>query len=50
MGNALCDNMSSLSTHQQLDEVGVRMMDMGTNMSDIEVRLQRDEIQVIKSR
>ena len=38
MGNALHDNVSSPSTHQQLDKVGVRLIDMGTNTSDIEVR------------
>ena len=34
---------------QQLDKVGMRMMDMGTNTSDIEVRPQRDGIRVIDS-
>ena len=36
MGNALCDdvNVSSPRTCQQLDELGVRMIDMGTNTSD----------------
>ena len=42
MGNALCDNVTSPSTHQQLDQVGARLIDMGTNTSDIEVRPQRD--------
>ena len=39
-GNALQDDtiVSPPRTHQQLDELGVRMMDMGTNTSDIEVR------------
>ena len=49
MGNALHDNVSSPSTHQQLDEVGARLIDMGTNMSDIEVRPQRDGTRVIDS-
>ena len=49
MGNALCDNVSSPRTHGQLDKVDVRMKDMGTNMSDIEVRPQRDGIRVIDS-
>ena len=49
MGNALHDNVSSPNTCQQLDEVGVRMIDMGTNTSDIEVTLQRDGIMVIDS-
>ena len=48
-GNALHDNVSSLSTHQQLDEVGARLMDTGTNTSDIEVRPQRDGTRVINS-
>ena len=33
-----CDNMSSLSTHQQLDEVGVRQIEIEANISDREVR------------
>ena len=49
MGNALHDNVSSPSTHQQLDEVGVRLIDMGTNTSDIGVRSQRDGIRGIDS-
>ena len=35
MGNVLHDNVSSPRTGWQPDEVGVRMMDMGTNMSDV---------------
>ena len=44
MGNTLQDDIivSSPRTHRQLDELGVRMMDMGTNTSDIEVRPHRD--------
>ena len=38
MGNAPSDNVSSPRTCSQPDEVGVRMMDMGTNTSDVEVR------------
>ena len=49
MGNILHDNVSSPRTHQQLDKVGERMMDMGTNTSDIEVRPQRDGIRVTNS-
>ena len=37
-GNALCHNVISSSTRQQLDQVGTRLLDMGTNTSDIEVR------------
>ena len=49
MGNALHDNVTSPSTHQQFDQVGVRLIDMGTNTSDIEVRPQRDGARVIDS-
>ena len=44
MGNALCDdiNVTSPRTCQQPDELGVRMINMGTNTSDIEVIPQRD--------
>ena len=44
MGNALQDDIivSSPRTCQQLDELGVRMIYMGTNTSDIEVRPHRD--------
>ena len=47
-GNALCDNVTS-STHRQLDQVGARLIGMGTNTSDIEVRPQRDGARVIDS-
>ena len=49
MGNALCDdiNVSSPRICQQLDELGVRMIDMGTNTSDVEVRPQRDGTNVM---
>ena len=49
MGNALHDNVTSPSTHQQLDQVGARLIDMGTNTSDIEVRPQRGGARVIES-
>ena len=39
-GNALSDNVSS-PTCRQPDEVGARMMDMGTNTSDVETRPHR---------
>ena len=48
-GNAPSDNVSSPRTCQQPDEVGVRMMDMGTNMSDVEVRPHIDETRVVTS-
>ena len=47
MGNALCDNVSSPRTCRQPDEVYVRMMDMGTNMLDVEARPNRDGIRVV---
>ena len=48
-GNALHDYVTCPSTHQQLDQIGVRLIDMGTNTSDIEVRPQRDGTGVIDS-
>ena len=44
MGNALQDDtiVSPPRTCQQLDELNVRMMDMGTKTLDIEVRPHRD--------
>ena len=49
MGNALCDdiNVSSPITCQELEELGVRMMDMRTNASDVEVRPHRDGARVV---
>ena len=49
MGNALCDNVTSHSTHQQLYQVGTRIIDMGTNTSHIEVRPLKDGARVIDS-
>ena len=49
MGNALHDNVTSPSAHQQLDQVDAKLIDMGTNTSDIEVRPQRDGARVIYS-
>ena len=51
MGNALRNDIiaSSPRTHRQLDELGVRMMDMGTNTLDIEVRPHRDGARVVIS-
>ena len=48
-GNTLSDDVTTLSTHQQPNQVGTRLMDMGTNTSDIEVRSQRDGVKVIAS-
>ena len=47
MGNAPSDNVSSPRTCRQPDEVGVRMMDMGTNTSDVEARPHRDGTRVV---
>ena len=49
MGNALCDNVTSSSTHQQLDQVGARLIDVGINTSDIEATSQRNGAEVVKS-
>ena len=49
MGNALHDNVTSSSTHRQLDQVGVRLIDVGINTSEIEVRSQRDGAGVVES-
>ena len=51
MGNAPQNDIivSSPRTHRQLDELVVRMMDMGTNTSDIEVRSHRDGARIVTS-
>ena len=49
MGNALHDNVTSSSTHQQLDQVGAKVIDIGTKTSDIEVRPQRDGARIVDS-
>ena len=43
-GNTLNDDVTTLSTHQQPNQVGTRLIDMGTNTSDVEVRSQRDGV------
>ena len=48
-GTALHDDVTSPSTCHQLDQVGARLIDMGTNTPDIEVRPQRDGAGVIDS-
>ena len=45
MGSAPSDNV----TCQQLDQVGARVIDIGTNTSDIEVRPQRDGARIVDS-
>ena len=47
MGNTLGDNVSSPRTCGQPNEVGVRMTDMGTNISDVEARPHRDGRRVV---
>ena len=46
MGNTLSDGMTFSSTCWQLNKVGTRLIDRETNMFDIEVRSQREEIRV----
>ena len=41
--------MTNLSTCQQPNKVGTRLIDMGTNTSDVEVRSQRDGVRIIDS-
>ena len=47
MGNVLSDNVSSPRTCQQPDELGVNMMDMGTNTSVVEARPHLDGTRVV---
>ena len=46
MGNTLSDVMTFPSNYQQLNQVGTRLIDRETNMSDVEVRYQREETRV----
>ena len=46
MGNTLSDVMTVPSTHQQLSQVGTRLIDRETNTSDIELRSQREETRI----
>ena len=48
MGNALCDSETSSSTHQQLNQVGARLIDVGVNTSGVEVRSQRDGAELVE--
>ena len=43
MGNTLSDVMTVPSAHQQSSQVGTRFVDRETNMSEVEVRAQREE-------
>ena len=49
MGNALHDDVTSSSSCTQPDQVGVSLIDVGINTSEIEVRSQRDGAEVVKS-
>ena len=49
MRNTLNDDVTTLSTCQQPNHVGTRLIDMRTNTSDIEVRSQRDGVRIIDS-
>ena len=40
--------MTSSSTHRQLDQVGVRLIDVGINTFEIEVGSQRDGAGVVE--
>ena len=44
LGNTLSDIMTIPSTRQQLSQVGIRFVDRETNMSEVEVRPQREEL------
>ena len=48
-GNALQNDIIASCACQQLDELGVRMIDMGTNTSDLEVRPHRDGARAVTS-
>ena len=46
MGNTLSDVMTLPSTHQQPIQVDTRLIDRETNMSEVEVRTQREETRI----
>ena len=46
MGNTLSDVTTILRTHQQLSQVGTRLIDRETNTSEIELRTQREETRI----
>ena len=48
MGNALCDSETSSSSCQQLGQVGARLIDVGVNKSEVEVRSQRDGVELVE--
>ena len=45
-GNTLSDVMTFPSTHQQPSQVGTRLIDRETNMSEVEVRTQTEETRI----
>ena len=49
MENIINDGEITFSAHQQPNQVGARLMDVGTNTSDVEVRSQRVGTSVINS-
>ena len=49
MENALRDSETSSSTHQWLNQVGARLIDVGVNISGVEARSQRDGAELVES-
>ena len=48
MGNALHDDVTFSSTHQQPDQVCMTLIDVEINTSEIEVRSQRDGAELVE--
>ena len=46
IGNTLSDVTTVTSTHQQLSQVGTTLIDRETNMSEVELRSQREETRI----
>ena len=46
MGNTLSDVMTFPSACQEPSQVGTRLMDKETNTSEVEIRMQREEIRI----
>ena len=46
MGNTLSDVTTLPSTHQQPSQVGTRLIDRETNMSEVQLRTQREETRI----
>ena len=46
LGNTLSDVMTISSTHQQSSQVVTRLVDRETNMSEVEIRPQREEMSI----